>query len=77
MTITTGSFAKALWPGVNKWFGEKYDEHSVEYTDLFDSNTSRRAFEEDVGTSYFGLAAVKPEGATTAYDTAQQGFITR
>lgn len=75
--INSGSFAKALWPGVNSWFGEKYDEHQVEWSSLFDSNTSRRAYEEDVGTSMFGLAAVKPEGKGISYDTAQQGYLTR
>lgn len=75
--INSGSFAKSLWPGVNVWFGEKYDEHKVEYTDLFDHNTSRRAYEEDMGTSMFGLAAVKPEGKGISYDTAQQGYLTR
>jgi hypothetical protein len=77
MAINTGSFAKALWPGVNAWYGEKYDEHKVEYTDLFDHNTSRRAYEEDVGTSMFGRASIVPEGSGITYDTAQQGFLTR
>ena len=36
-TITTGSFAKALWPGVNSWYGKAYDEHMVEWPALFDS----------------------------------------
>ena len=77
MPITSGNFAKALWPGVNSWYGQAYNEHRVEYTDLFDTSSSRKAFEEDVGTSMFGLAAVKPEGSSIAYDTAQQGFLTR
>jgi hypothetical protein len=77
MAITTGSFAKALWPGVNSWYGEAYDKHAVEYTDLFDTYSSRKAWEEDMGTSMFGLAAVKPEGSSISYDTAQQGFLTR
>jgi len=77
MAINSGSFAKALWPGVNSWYGEKYAEHTVEYTDLFDKETSRKAWEEDMGTSMFGLAAVKPEGNSVVYDNAQQGFLTR
>lgn len=77
MAINRGNWAKALWPGVNKWYGQAYNEHKVEYTDLFTTNSSRRAFEEDMGTSGFGLAAVKPEGAAISYDTAQQGFLTR
>lgn len=75
--ITSGSFAKALWPGVNAWYGKSYDEYAVEYTQLFDKFTSTRAFEEDVGISSFGLAVVKPEGAPVSYDSEKQGFITR
>lgn len=75
--ITSGSFAKALWPGVNAWYGKEYDEYPVEYTQLFEKNTSSRAFEEDVGVSSFGLAVVKPEGASISYDSERQGFITR
>lgn len=75
--ITTGSFAKALWPGVNAWYGKEYNEYEVEYTKLFDKFTSTRAFEEDVGVSSFGLAVVKPEGASISYDSERQGFITR
>lgn len=75
--ITTGSFAKALWPGVNAWYGKAYNDYSVEYTDLFDKFTSSKAFEEDVGISSFGLAVQKTEGAPISYDTERQGFITR
>jgi hypothetical protein len=77
MTITTGQFAKALWPGVNAWYGKAYGEHKVEYTDLFDSYSSRKAFEEDIGISSFGLAQIKGEGAAVRFDNEQQGFITR
>lgn len=75
--INTGSFSKALWPGVNAWYGKAYDEFPVEWTDLFDKYSSRKAFEEDVGISSFGLALVKPEGSAIAFDTETQGFITR
>lgn len=77
MTITTGSFAKALWPGINKWYGEAYTEWPVEYTMLFDKETSSKAYEEDVGVSGFGLAGHKPEGQPIGYDDAKQGFINR
>ena len=75
--ITSGTFSKALWPGVNKWYGNAYAEFPVEWTDLFEKYTSRKAFEEDVGVSGLGLAAVKPEGQGVQYDTMQQAFITR
>jgi hypothetical protein len=75
--INTGSFAKALWPGVNAWYGKAYDEYPVEYTSLFDKHSSSRAWEEDVGTSGMGLAVQKGEGSAISYDSEKQGFITR
>lgn len=77
MAINRGNFAKALWPGVNAWYGEKYEEFPVEYTGLFETQTSTKAFEEDVGVTGFGLAAVKSEGGAISYDDMQQGFLTR
>lgn len=75
--INSGSFAKALWPGVNTWYGKAYNDYPVEYTKLFDTYKSSKAFEEDVGISSFGLAVQKPEGASITYDGERQGFITR
>lgn len=75
--ITSGSFAKALLEGVNSWYGAAYDQHRTEYTDIFETRKSRKAFEEIVGQSLFGLAPVKPEGSSVAYQTANQGFTSR
>lgn len=75
--INSSSFAKALWPGVNAWYGKAYSEYPVEYTELFDKFSSSKAFEEDVGVSSFGLAVVKPEGSPISYDSERQAFITR
>lgn len=75
--INSGSFAKALWPGVNAWYGKEYNEYPVEYTQLFDTFKSSKAFEEDVGVSSFGLAVQKSEGASVSYDSERQAFITR
>jgi len=75
--INSGSFAKALWPGVNAWYGKAYNEYDTEYDQLFDKNTSTKAFEEDVGVSSFGLAVQKGEGAPISYDSERQAFTTR
>ena len=75
--INSGSFAKALWPGVNAWYGKAYSEYKQEWDKLFDQNKSSKAFEEDVGVSSFGLAVQKGEGAPISYDTERQGFVTR
>lgn len=75
--ITSSSFGKALWPGVNAWWGKEYNEFPVEYKNLFTLETSRKQFEEDVGVSGFGLASIKAEGAPITYDTERQSFISR
>lgn len=76
-TITTGAHPKALWPGIKEWWGRQYSEHQIEYTDLFDTETSDKAYEEDVEITGFGLAPVKNQGTAINYDTESQGTITR
>ncbi len=75
--INTGTFAKALWPGVNKWYGLSYTDYPTEYDKIMEVRKSNRTFEEDVGLSGLGLAVQKPEGASIQYDSARQGFISR
>jgi hypothetical protein len=73
----TSSFGKALWPGINTWYGKAYNEFKVEYTDLFDTYKTSQHYEEDVGVVSFGLAKKKAEGAPVEYEGESQGFITR
>lgn len=75
--ITSGSFAKALWPGVNAWYGKAYNEYPVEWDNLFEKNSSTRAFEEDVGVSGLGLLSVKPEASPITYDSERQAYVNR
>lgn len=75
--ITSSSFAKALWPGVNAWYGKAYKDYPEEWSALFEKHTSKKAYEEDVGLSSFGLASQKAEGAAISYDSERQGFTTR
>ena len=75
--ITTGQHPKALWPGIKEWWGRSYAEHPVEYSDLFDTETSDKAYEEDVEITGFGLAPVKQQGTAINYDTEAQGSVTR
>jgi hypothetical protein len=77
MPITTGSHPKALWPGINTWFGISYDEYPEEYRDMFDVFTSTQNFEEDVQSYGFPLAQVKNEGDSVSYTTNSQGPIKR
>jgi hypothetical protein len=75
--INTSAFAKALWPGVNAWYGKSYNEFPVEFEKLFDKYTSNKNYEEDVGLSSFGLAIQKQEGSPIQYDQERQGFTNR
>jgi len=75
--ITTGAHPKALWPGIKEWWGRSYAEHKEEYVDLFEMETSDKAYEEDVEISGFGLAPVKPQGTAIDYDTESQQTVTR
>jgi hypothetical protein len=75
--IGTGSFPKALWPGVKAWYGREYDDYPVQYDKLFEKSSSDKAWEEIVGLSGLGLAVVKAEGTPVTYDSERQGFTSR
>ena len=77
MTMNTSSFAKALFPGVNAWYGKSYAEKPEQWKMLFDTFSSRRNYEEDVGISSYGLAVEKGEGAPVSFDSERQGFTQR
>lgn len=75
--INTSSFGKALEPGINAWYGKSYGEHAEECKYLFDTYSTTRAYEEDVGTTGLPLAVVKAEGAGVTYAGERQTFVTR
>lgn len=75
--ITSGSHPKALWPGVHAWFGAQYAQHGDQNVKLFDTKTSTKKYEEMVETTGFGLAPVKAEGSSTAYEGQAQGVTAR
>lgn len=77
MAINTGSFGKALWPGINAWYGEAYNDYPVEWKEIFTTHQSRKNFEEDVLFSGLGLAQQMGEGSAVSFDTMQQGFTDR
>lgn len=75
--ITTGNHPKALWPGMHAFWGRMYAEHPVEYDKVFDMETSSKNYEEDTEVTGFGLAPVKTQGGSVAYDSETQGPTTR
>ena len=77
MAINRAQLVKELEPGLNALFGLEYDRYENEHTEIFDTENSDRAFEEEVMLSGFGQAPVKGEGASVTYDTAQETFTAR
>jgi len=77
MAMNRANFAKMLEPGLNTLFGLEYDSYPSEYEAVFESNTSQKAFEEDVLLSGFGNAPTKSEGSAVSYDAASQQWTAR
>ena len=77
MAISRSQLLKELEPGLNALFGLEYDRYDDEQAEIFDEESSDRAFEEEVMLSGFGQAPVKGEGAAVTYDTANEAFTAR
>lgn len=77
MAISRAQLVKELEPGLNALFGLEYQNYENEHAEIYDIETSDRAFEEEVMLSGFGEAPVKTEGAGVAYDNAQEVFTAR
>ena len=77
MAMHRAQFAKMLEPGLNTLFGLEYDSYPPEYSAVFSSNSSSKAFEEDVLLQGFGSAPTKDEGAAISYDTGSQQWTAR
>lgn len=75
--INTGSVAKALQVGVKEWWGKSYNQHPLEFTKLYDTMDSDKAYEEAVMLVGTGLMPRKAEGAAVAYDSIRQGYVAR
>ena len=77
MAISRAQLVKELEPGLNALFGLEYKQYANEAAEIFDSESSDRAFEEEVMLSGFANAAVKPEGQGVTFDDAQETFTAR
>jgi hypothetical protein len=77
MAINRAQLVAELEPGLNALFGLEYDRYENEHAEIFDTENSDRAFEEEVMLSGFGEAPVKGEGAAVTYDYAQETFTAR
>ena len=58
-------------------FGLEYDRYDNEHAEIFETENSDRAFEEEVMLSGFGTAPVKSEGGSISFDDAQETYTAR
>jgi len=77
MAISRSQLVKELEPGLNALFGLEYNRYDNEAALIFATETSDRAFEEEVMLSGFGAAAAKTEGAMVNYDDAKEAWTAR
>jgi len=77
MAISRAQLAKELEPGLNALFGMEYGRYEGQHSEIFDTETSDRAFEEEVMLSGFGAAPVKNEGSGVTFDDANEAYNAR
>jgi hypothetical protein len=77
MAISRGQLVKELEPGLNALFGLEYKRYENQHAEIFATENSDRAFEEEVMLSGFANAQVKPEGSGVTFDNAQETFTAR
>ena len=77
MAISRAQLAKELEPGLNALFGLEYDRYENEHAEIFEEESSDRAFEEEVMLGGFSTAPVKGEGTAIQFDDAQETYTAR
>jgi len=77
MAISRAQLAKELEPGLNALFGLEYNRYENEHGEIFDEESSDRAFEEEVMLGGFSTAPVKGEGTAITFDDAQETYTAR
>ena len=77
MAIARSQLLKELEPGLNALFGLEYDRYENEHAEIYESENSDRAFEEEVMLAGFGAAPIKQEGAAVSFDMANESFTDR
>ena len=77
MAISRNQLVKELEPGLNALFGLEYKQYENQASEIYVTESSDRAFEEEVMLSGFAQARVKPEGTGVAFDNAQETFTAR
>ena len=77
MAISRSQLVKELEPGLNALFGLEYKRYENQHAEIYNEESSDRAFEEEVMLSGFANAQVKGEGSGVSFDEAQETFTAR
>lgn len=77
MAISRSQLLKELVPGLHALFGMSYKRYENQHLQIFEVNSSDRAYEEEVLLSGFGAAPVKQEGQGILYDEATEAWTAR
>tara|TARA_R100001594_G_scaffold146750_2_gene198616 strand:+ start:8988 stop:9896 length:909 start_codon:yes stop_codon:yes gene_type:complete len=77
MAISRAQLAKELEPGLNALFGMEYDRYENQHSEIYTTESSDRAFEEEVMLSGFGAAPTKSEGSAVNFDDANEAYTAR
>ena len=77
MAISRSQLVKELEPGLNALFGLEYKRYENQHAEIYTTESSDRAFEEEVMLSGFANAQVKGEGSGVSFDEAQETFTAR
>jgi len=77
MAISRGQLVKELEPGLNALFGLEYKRYENQHAEIYTTESSDRAFEEEVMLSGFAQAQTKAEGSGVTFDNAQETYTSR
>ena len=77
MAISRAQLAKELEPGLNALFGIEYNRYENQHAEIYTTEASDRAFEEEVMLSGFGAAPTKSEGSAVSFDDANEAYTAR
>ena len=77
MAISRAQLAKELETGLNALFGMEYNRYENQHSEIFTTESSDRAFEEEVMLAGFGAAPTKSEGSAINFDDANEAFTAR
>jgi hypothetical protein len=77
MAISRGQLVKELEPGLNALFGLEYKRYENQHAEIYTTESSDRAFEEEVMLSGFAQAQTKAEGSGVVFDNAQETYTAR